>query len=292
MKRVLMHCMAWVPLVACAIAVVSACAHDDSSIFVQNVIYPTPATQGQACIFSPNPTQTFLSQGVLDTAFRQEYNPEYLLANQLVTRANPQQLRTETSTMNIEGGIVRITDTSGAQLASYTTLTSGTVYPSTGGIPGYAVVGATAVDQATVQSVLSSKGALLRSGGTTTVVSYIKFFGHTLGGQYLESNEFEFPVVLCYGCLVTFSALDINEQCSLNNGGAPNCLGSSTSGGISSAAVLNPCVMGQDTPIDCNLCSGSPICRGVTTGCTSGVVFDGGLPDSGGDSAIPDAGGQ
>lgn len=262
MNRVLGRCLAGLVVATGALSLNSACAHDDSSLFVQAVIFPQPQGAGIQCVYAANPSQIFLSRGTLDTAFRSEYDAVFLLANQLVAQSNPSQVQTETSHINIQGAIVRVTDAAGNQLDSYTSLTSGTVYAAIGGTPGYAVVSATAVSQKALKAAGGS------ASGSVTVVSYLKFFGHTLGGDYIESNEFEFPVDVCSGCLVTFAQTDINT-CYENL----NCLGSAT--GAAGAALTAPCVPGQDTPVDCSQCPELSICnpnpgRNICDGGTSG----------------------
>jgi hypothetical protein len=227
----------------------AGCVHDDSSFFVQNVIFPQPQGAGTECTFSANPSQLFLSRGTLDTAFRNEYDAEFLLANQLVTESNPTQVQTETSNINIQGAIVRDTDAAGNQLDSFTSLTSGTVYAAVGGTPGYAVSSATVISQKAIQ------GAGNLAGGVKTVVGYVKFFGHTLGGDYIESNEFEFPVDICNGCLVQFAASDI-DPCFSN----VNCK-NAANGMAGSSVTTVPCVIGQDTPVDCSQCLQLSLCN-------------------------------
>lgn len=251
MNRVLGRCLAGLAVATGALSLSAGCAHDDSSFFVQAVIFPQPQGLGTQCTYAANPSQIFLSRGVLDVGFgRQEYDAVFLLANQLVAQSNPSQAQTETSDINVQGAIVRVTDAAGNQLANYTTLTSGTVYAAIGGTPGYAVVSATAVSQ----QALAAAGSV--QNGSKTLVSYLKFFGHTLGGDYIESNEFEFPVDVCNGCLVQFSSTDIS--CNFK---APNCYFAQVGTGMTNlGAQTLPCVFGQDTMIDCSQCLGYAIC--------------------------------
>jgi hypothetical protein len=260
MKRILGHCLAGLALVGGGVALTVACQHDDSSLFVQNVIYPTPVTAGQSCTFNNDPSQEILPIGTLDIAFAQQYVPVFLVGNQLVAESNSQQLQTETSTINIQGAVVTITDSAGNQLNSFTSPTSGTVYPSTGTVPGYAVVDIVLIDQATVKAVEASKGGELTGGGTTTLLTYAKFFGHTLGGDYVESNNFQFPVTVCEGCLVTFSSADDDPSPELKQ---PNCLGNASAGASTASSLPVPCTLGQDTTIDCTDCQGNPVCLGA-----------------------------
>jgi hypothetical protein len=243
------RCLAGLAVVTGALSLAAGCVHDDSSFFVQNVIFPQPQGAGTECTFTANPSQTFLSRGTLDTAFRSEYDAEFLVANQLVTESNPNQVQTETSNINIQGAIVRDTDAAGNQLDSFTSLTSGTVYAAVGGTPGYAVSSATVISQKALMAAGST------AGGVKTLVGYVKFFGHTLGGDYIESNEFEFPVDVCSGCLVQFSAADIDPCYSnINCKNAANGMTGSSNNSI-------PCVIGQDTPVDCAQCLQLSLCN-------------------------------
>jgi len=276
MKGVLGHCLAGLSLLSAGIAFMSACQHDDSSLFVQNVLFPTPVTAGQSCTYTADPNQTFLPRGTLDVAFgRFQYDAWYLVGNQLVAQENSQQLQTETSTINIEGAIVQDTDAPGNQLDSFTVYTSGSVYPGTGTVPGYTSISATIASQTAVKALTTEKAADLASGGTTTLVTYVKFYGHTLGGTYVESNNFEYPIDVCDGCLIGFSQSEATS-CSANGvtvaPKTPNCLTPSSS----AASQPVPCVVGQDTAIDCSQCQEVPACRGAYAGGGIPAVCDAG----------------
>ncbi len=264
MKRVWGHVLAGSALLAIGGAAFSACVHNDSSIFVQDVLAPQEVSNGQSCTFTSATTQPVLSSGVLDVDFRYNYNPTYLVGNQLVAEANAQQLVTETSTITIQGAVVRITDAAGNQLANYTRLASGTIYPAVGGVPGYAPISVTAViDNSTVANNATIRSTVINAPPRTAsvrLVTYVRFFGNTLGGRYVESDEFEFPVDVCRGCLITFSPQDISP-----NAPVPNCLGNSAAGSSTAQQTL-PCVVGQDLSIDCVQCQGIPDCAGAYQG--------------------------
>ena len=268
MKRVLGHCLAGATLVVGGVAVMAACVHDDESLFVQNVLYPTPVAIGNSCTYSNDPNQTYLPRGILDVAFgRFRYDAWFLLGNELVQQSNPSTLHAESSTINVQGAVVRVTDAAGNQLTSFTSLTSGTVYAGTGTTPGYSSTSAQILDSATIQAEVNANAGTLTGGGTVKLVTYTKFFGHTLGGTYVESLEFEFPIDVCdssggHPCLVLFTSNDVDTT--TPGVKVPNCLGnqsSSTSGGSSTLPV--PCITGQDTTIDCSQCQGTPACSGA-----------------------------
>jgi hypothetical protein len=251
MKLVWSHVVAGVSLLAGAGITTAACVHDDSTLFVKDVLLPPLVTQGQACVFSNDPTQTSMPSGVLDVDLRNSYFAWYLVGNQMVAEANSQQLQTETSIITIQGAVVRITDASGVQLNTFTRLASATVNPASGTTPGYAPVGVEILDSTTVSGLQGS----VAGGGTARVVTYTKFFGTTLGGKSVESDEFAFPVDVCQGCLIRFSAADINP-----NAQTPNCLGNG-SAGSSASSLPTPCFPGQDLPIDCSQCLSVPACN-------------------------------
>lgn len=179
----------------------------------------------------------------------------------MVPEVNSQQLQTETSTVNIQGAAVRITDSSGNQLTSFTRLAAATIYPSTGGVPSYAPIPVTTIDSNTVLTNPDIAANVIKppfpGGGTVRLVTYVKFFGQSLGGLNVESGEFEFPVDVCKGCLISFPIADTRPNCAL-----PNCLGATTSS--STTTTTTPCVPGQDVPVACSLCLGTvPDCEGV-----------------------------
>ncbi len=78
----------------------------------------------------------------------------------------------------------------------------------------------------------------------------MRVYGYTLGGQYVESDEFEFPVKVCKGCLISFSAQSTNTSFP-----QPNCLGN---GASSSQGVSVPCNL-EDFAIDCSVCANAGI---------------------------------
>jgi hypothetical protein len=219
-----------------------ACVHDDSTIFVSDVLAPQYVTAGMACVFTADPTQPILSAGVLDASLSPEYSAVFLVGNQIVPRGDPTQPQTETSFVTIEGAVVRIVDSSGNQLTTYTRPAAATVPPSSGTTPGYASLAVTIIDAATSATVPDG----------SRVVSYIRFFGHTLGGDSVESNEFGFPVDVCQGCLVSFPPAEDNPALAEQ----PNCGFPSTT-----ASTSVPCILGQDLAIDCSACATNPACR-------------------------------
>ncbi len=236
---------------AAVAAAASACVANNGSILVLGVLAPptVSGSAGAACLYTPTQTGPYLSYGVLDVAFAEQYVPVVLVGNQMVCRGDPAQFKVETDRVTLQGAIVRITDASGSQLTSYTVLGSGFVDCSSGGTMGLGTYATTMIDPSTINTIRQALGSTV--GASKRLVSYIKVYGITTGGQHIESGEFSFPINACLGCLVTFpvGSSDPSQP-------QPNCLATSSTGG----SISTPCVMGQDQLIDCRLCQNNPVC--------------------------------
>ena len=253
MKRAWGQVFAGLSLLGCGAAGFSACVHDDSTIYVHDALAPKYSQMGSICTWTPDPTQAFISSGLLDISLQNEYHGVFLVGNQMVPQVNPNQLQTETSFVTIRGAIVRVTDRAGNSVRpDFTYRTSATIPPSAGGVPGYAPVFATIVDAMAIQGASEISGLLLGQGGSVRLLTYVRFYGTTTGGQSVESNEFQFPVDVCNGCLVGFTN-DPSAQ-------TPNCVANALSSMTTSTPQI-PCRVGQDLPVDCALvCEDIPQC--------------------------------
>jgi hypothetical protein len=251
MKRVWGHILAASMLLGGGVTAVAACAHDDSTLFIRDVLAQQLVSNGQQCLYTTDPTQTFIPSGILDLDFKDTYDAWYLVGNQTVPVGNPQTPNTETSRITIQGGIVRITDSAGNQLTTYTRYTSATIDPLTGTDPSYSPVDLTILDHDTVEMFRGTVSQASRP--SVRLVTYVRVYGYTLGGDYVESDEFEFPVDLCQGCLIRFAPQDIDPAFP-----EPNCVASQTSG---ASTLPVPCNPGQDDTIDCSQCQGIADCN-------------------------------
>jgi len=243
-------------LIGCTLAtgvvltIASACVENKGTLYVQGVMLPPIAMAGAACVFDPQPTAPLqLYQGILDIAFSNTYVPVLLMANEMVQRGSSVQLRVETSRIQLQGATVRLTDATGAQITSFTALSGGFVNASDGNTPGYGAFAITVVDPDTVENVLRPQ--LMTRYASKRVIAYIKPYGQSLGGLHVEAGEFEWPVEVCNGCLVSFP---VDAQDPLRP--TPNCLNA----GTGAASVAQPCFFGQDQIIDCRLCPNNPAC--------------------------------
>jgi hypothetical protein len=266
MKRVWGHVFTGLTLVAGVTtlgAAVAACVHDDSTVFVSQMLAPQLVSAGSVCLYTADPTQPHITSGILDAALRGSYVGEFLLANQVVPRGDPTQPSTETSFVKIKGAVVTINDSQGNQLTTYTKPVSVTIPPSSGTTPGYSATSLEIIDEATVAKLGVTPGAVV------PVVTFARFFGETLGGDSVESDNFEFPVDICYACLIGYSSQDINPGFAV-----PNCVGNSS--GSAPATTSLPCVLGQDFGIDCADCQQFAACRLNNDKRVVGIVDAGG----------------
>jgi hypothetical protein len=225
----------------------SSCAHDDSSFYVVQVMSPPRPDPTTGCAYTAAAGQPGEFNGQLDVALSATYTPVVLLGNQLNARGDQLNVRTETARIAVRGAVVRVTDSQGNQISTFTSLSEGTVDPETGNTPGLGLAAVTIVDPTTSASL---KGALPGPGARKTIVSYFKVFGNTLGGTYIESAEYQHVIQVCNRCLVLFPA-DANDPAAKQQ---PNCLATLATGAGQTQTLAVPCVRGQDQYVDCRLC--------------------------------------
>lgn len=251
MKRLLGQTLAVVSVGVLATALMPACAENDSSMFVRMAIAP-PQNRQNGCVYTSDPTQPFLSSGTLDVAILAKdptYIVELLVGSQLFDRGDQKFTRAEPNRTHVNGAVVRVTDANGGQLSEFTSLTSAFIEPQANNTPGYSPARVQALDAATARKV----SAGLAPGSDTLVVANIKVFGTTLGGVDLESGEFQFPIRVCNGCLLSF-----------NGGDDPATPGRDCSLPLPEQSNLPiPCRPGQDEGTLCQYCRDySDACKG------------------------------
>ncbi|MCB9507095.1 MAG: hypothetical protein H6698_03285 [Myxococcales bacterium] len=82
---------------------------------------------------------------------------------------------------------------------------------------------------------------ILRQGTHITLNLHIKYFGETYSGREVDSNEFIYPIELCYGCLLNFPVAAVDFSYDV----LPNCRN------IGDTEIALPCFPGQDDIVDC-----------------------------------------
>ncbi|MEO8796373.1 MAG: hypothetical protein ABI551_00685, partial [Polyangiaceae bacterium] len=230
----------------------AACASNDASIVVRQIVAP-PQPQNGACVYTADPTQPLISSGTMDVGLIASYTPTILVSNQLIARADTNNVKAETARITLQGAVVHVSDTNNNEIKSFTSLGSGFIDPGTGGTPGYGAFGVTLIDPATAAAI----AATLQPLESKRVVVRFTVFGQTSGGQNLDADEYQFPVDVCNGCLVAFPAGSQDEVLAAAEK-KPNC--KATSSSSSSGSTTIPCVIGQDQAVDCRLCQGKPAC--------------------------------
>ena len=221
-------------------ASLSGCAENESSLFVEGVLNLSASD----CVARPDAQAEFLAQGVLDTAFANGYVAAVQVGNQVTEQGNREKIRTETSRMHLEGATGTVFGVDQSE-HSFDAIATGFVHPATGTDPGISAM--------FVQ--LINDEVLGQLGGEGQIVVRFRVFGTTLGGQEIESGDYDFPIFLCNGCLIDYplEADDVavaGYQCAI-------------SAEVTQEARI--CFRGQDQHFPCSACAAvSGICTDPT----------------------------
>lgn len=238
--------------VSLAAGALPSCATNDSMMFIVGVA----ARQSGACAVKADLSTAMLARGTMDRLLASEYTAALLVGNQLTQRGSRERLRTETSKVALKGAEVQLENTQGKPLAqAFSAIGTGFVDASEGSEAAPAVMFATLIPASIAQTLPPG-----------TVVSKVRVFGTTLGGEDVESAELLFPIQVCDGCLVSFpaSARDLTAD-----GSKYQCLLATDDTTASpSADEALPCELGIDLPVPCTACSGLyDFCRSPDANC-------------------------
>jgi hypothetical protein len=249
MKRFLGHCMATVTILGLMTVAAPSCVHNDQSLFVSGVLAPPKRKGLETCVYKPEASAVKLSVGLLDLGFGQTYDAYLMVGNQLIARTSAEQGRSESSRVALQGVTVRVNDSAGNEISAFTRLGSGIVEASEGATPSYGTILTVLIDPTAARIAAQS----LQPSTVKRLVAFAKVFGQTLGGKSIESAEFEFPIDVCFRCLVRFPE-DTNDLAIQTRTGVRNCKGKS------SIEASSPCVLGQDEEFVCSSCPENPVC--------------------------------
>lgn len=242
MKRILVQTLTVIGVASTALVFTPACADNDQSLFIHGVLAPSTNRQNNSCIYTSDPTQALLFEGQFDVGAVDSYSVTVLVGSQLIQRSDTTNARSESNRAHINGAIVKVTDPNGAVLGEFTSLGSGFVDVSQQNQAQFGPTAFTVIDQPTQAKI----GPLLPDQ-SKLVVANIKVFGKTLGGVDLESGEFQFPIRVCNGCLISFTSGDDPATPGLDC----NLPLTAASGG---GAAQLPCAIGEDETTPCQLC--------------------------------------
>lgn len=240
------------------LALIPSCADNNSSLFVVGVI----GIDSSTCIAKPDSSAVLLSEGTLDFAFTNSYTAFILVGNQLTQRGSREQLRTETSRVSLRGAEVTLTKLDGTQLASYSTVGTGFVNSAAGDAPSYSAMAVNVIPPVLLSkdapACPQTAGQICSIRGAGSVLAKIRVFGDTLGGTAVTSSELDFPITVCEGCLVRYPADAAAKPLSATD--TYKCSTAATT--ATANTTVPPCVLGQDLPFTCTLCSSTvPLCH-------------------------------
>ena len=237
MRRFSLKSLFAVSAVCLTASVLPSCATNDSMMFIVGVF----ARKAGACTVKADLEAPILAKGTMDRLFANEYVAALLVGNQVTQRGSRDRVRTETSHIALKGAEVHLESPQGAELApAFSAIGTGFVQASEGTDAALTAMFATLIP--------SSVAPSLPPG---TVVAKVRVFGTTLGGEDVESAELLFPIEICDGCLVGYSAQDRD----LTADGADYQCKQATDMAVASD-VDQPCQLGIDIPASCTVCSG------------------------------------
>ncbi|HEY6080691.1 MAG TPA: hypothetical protein VIW29_17875 [Polyangiaceae bacterium] len=224
-------------LAGLAASVLPSCATNDSMMFIIGVY----ARKQGTCSPTPEADAPIWANGTLDRLFASDYTAALLIGNQITERGSREQVRTETSRVSLKGAEVQLVSVKGEELApAFSSTATGFVDAASGTDPSLTVMYATLIP--------GSVAADLPLG---TVVAKVRVFGDTLGGEDVESSELSFPIEVCEGCLVAYTA----SSRDLAAGGTEyQCLVATDA--ADTPTIDLPCELGVDLPAPCTVCSG------------------------------------
>ena len=206
------------------------CADNRSSVFTVGAL----AVPQDSCSWTNDNDNDFRPAGRLDVAISKEYWIPILIGNQLVTRGNEATLRTETSRVSFYEAEVTLTNSAGDAIANgnFVVPVSGFADPATGTDPAFGSVAVTLIDATSSQSIPPG----------TEVIANVIIRGETLGNVDVETDSWAFPITICNGCLVAFTADGDDParpgvDCDIRDEAPPYCR------------------MGMDDYVDCRSCA-------------------------------------
>jgi hypothetical protein len=191
MVRSLRRLGALVFLAATVGSLAPGCTDNGVSLFIRQC----QALPADTCSVTADASQAFISEGLLDVAFNNNYSCPLLVGNQLVARGDPAKVRAETSRIQIYGADVRILDANGDPVAKadgsaqeFFTPTSGFADPGTASSPGFGLANIVLLD------VQTASQQLVEHPGGVILISAVTLHGRTLGGNEVTSAEWRFPI--------------------------------------------------------------------------------------------------
>jgi len=196
-------------------------------MFVRLVLAPPGAGPTGACAYTSDPNSAALFSGTADLGLRDHYTMTLLV-----------QSTDKTAPTSISGAHITVTEPDGTPIREFSQTTAGFVEAG-----GFGLVNLVGIDAPTRDLLLA--GIENRRVSKSVVVHVDLTGSDPATGSAASAAEFQFPVKVCNGCLVSFETG--NDVTALEQ---PNCHRPA------SATVHRPCVIGQDEVVACELCAG------------------------------------
>jgi hypothetical protein len=242
MKRIWGHVVSVFVAGLAVSAIVPACADNNQTVFIRGFLAPSTNRQNNTCVYGDDPSQPQLFASTMDVGITDSYFAVLLFGNQLIPRGDPNNNRAESNRVVMSGAVVKVQEPDGSVIREFTSATVGFADPQNNNAPDYGTVGTVVIDAPTRELLI---GQLPTRGISKSLVINIKLFGKSLGGEDVETGEFQQPMRVCNGCLVDFSTG--NEETATVQ---PNCLKPASG----NASTMGPCFSGQDEPTPCQSC--------------------------------------
>lgn len=231
-------------------AALPACAKNDKSIFIRGALFPPTNRTNGSCVYTVDTQAPGLFYGSLDTKYQQTYVATLLVGNQLIARSDPLDPRAESSRVHLKGVVSRVTDANGNDINELTGNGSSFADAAANGQPGFGIIQVPIIDTNTL-----SKITLPADGSPVELLTQLRAFGTTLGGEDVESGEFQFVVKVCKSSADALGGDCLEKRSAPAPTPACSAVGTSTASAGSQTA---PCIAGQDEPIPCTICQIDP----------------------------------
>ena len=222
------------------------CEDNNQSFIILGNVVGVPQQAGP-CTYAVDSTLVLRAGGTVDVSVRNNYIASLAVENQLILRRDELNARAETSYGVFRDAEVRMTDGAGNAVTSFTTpVTQNDVPP--GARRG--IVFTPMVDP----NLMNKLATELKFGEARDYISYVKLNGRTSGNKTIATDEFQYLIRVCRGCLVSFPAASRDPSIA-----KPNCKSTEAPEGDP------PCSFGIDDRLDCRYCQGSAACDPCTT---------------------------
>lgn len=193
------------------------------------------------CMVQPSLSAQMRLGGSVDGLYRDTYTCVAIVENARTAQGSASEQERVSFTearvqvMTSDGQLIKRSDGLSAQ---YNVPITGFADASSGGVNGVGAVQFSMLDVGTLQALTAAAAS---AAATEHVVAHVIIAGNTLGGTEVTSNELEYPIDVCAGCLCE----------------AP--IGDACVGGTSKPAV--DCLIGEDAPADCRYLGEMNACK-------------------------------